>query len=703
MTQVYHMRQLEKKLRQADRKHSRLYLFCNFIALMIISAYSALMFSAPVQTVFPIGGDSRKQMYAIFVMTLLGCVVFTIYAANLFFRRKSKQLGILMALGASKNRLLPGLFCEIFLLSSLSAASGILAGFPFVRGIWSLFRLTLIDSRETDLVFDFRCLSVSLSFFLFTVGFACLSSWRYLRRTNMMETIYEEHINEPVKELGKRCGPIGFFIILASAVTGYFSPRVWEALFQSYAPSWLGLLYLPIFAGLYMTMLHAVTHGWKNCRKNPYKNMIFRGIMKFQAKQTVNSLIIIALLIAGAAFAIFYPAAGIPAYLEYTKYPYDYFYQYRADQKGPEEKTVRELAGQYGISLKDWEECEYISLGIGQYTSILEDNNHYRTEYVPVQGEAKILSEESYLALTGEAVDVTPGTYMFITNEEETNFYANESAKDLTNMITRKQIATRFAGYLHYDLLSDSIGYYVIDSADYQTMEDGLTSQWKGNIVRFNVEENDSYEFANALYRLFVSSFDSSCEHVSFYNRVNKIMLNEAGETYWMDTEMGEEFKISYDNPDSLSFRQLWAYSPSFRILLTNDYLRTMGVLYLMFLFIFMVCLMAALVISHTRCQTIALNNQYLFDSLKKLGAPPSFLSQEVQKQCSHIFKTPAVTGMAGMYSLFLLILYANDGRITSYETIVLLICFAILIIIGLIDYAVYRMTMNTVKKLLHI
>ena len=126
-----------------------------------------------------------------------------------------------------------------------------------------------------------------------------------------METIHEDHMNEPVKEPGKWYGPAGFFMILTSAVVGYLSPRGWEILFQSYPPFWLQLFYMPIFAGLYMTMLHTVTHGWKINRKKPYKNIIFRSIMKFQAKQTVNSLIITTLLVAGASFSIFYPATGI--------------------------------------------------------------------------------------------------------------------------------------------------------------------------------------------------------------------------------------------------------------------------------------------------------------------------------------------------------------------------------------------------------
>ena len=38
-------------------------------------------------------------------------------------------------------------------------------------------------------------------------AFSCILAWHYLRRTNIMEVIREEHINEPVKELGKWCGP----------------------------------------------------------------------------------------------------------------------------------------------------------------------------------------------------------------------------------------------------------------------------------------------------------------------------------------------------------------------------------------------------------------------------------------------------------------------------------------------------------------
>ena len=286
MAQTINMKQMEQKIQRADRKQSWLYLFCNFTALMIISAYSALMLSPTVQRIFPEGGDSRKQMYMIFVLTLVGCVIFTIYALGLFFRHKSGQLGILMALGASRKRLAPGLFREIIILSGMSAMTGVVAGFPFVWIIWNGFRLILVDSSEMILSFDFRCLYVSLAFLLLVVGFACLTAWRYLKKTNIMEVIREEHINEPVKELGRWCGPVGVVVLLTGAVLGYGAPTICHIWFHSFPPAWLNIFYAPVFVGLYMVMLHTVVHGWKSHKKKPYKNIISRSMMKFQGKQT---------------------------------------------------------------------------------------------------------------------------------------------------------------------------------------------------------------------------------------------------------------------------------------------------------------------------------------------------------------------------------------------------------------------------------
>lgn len=128
------MHEMNKKLRRADQKQYRLYVFCNFVALLLITAYAAMMFSPTVLNVLPEGGDSRKQMIAIFVLACVGCVVFTAYAASLFFRHKSKKIGVMMALGASKK-----------------VDAGILRGSVYAQR--HIFRLR--DRRRRSLCVDF--------------------------------------------------------------------------------------------------------------------------------------------------------------------------------------------------------------------------------------------------------------------------------------------------------------------------------------------------------------------------------------------------------------------------------------------------------------------------------------------------------------------------------------------------------------------
>lgn len=707
--QMRTMKAMERKLQHAGRKHAGLYLFCNFMALMIVSAYAALMFSPTVQTVFPPGGDSRKQMNMIFVMTLFGCVVFTLYASALFFRHKSRQLGILMALGASRSRLFPGLFREVILLSSISCAVGIIAGFPFVWLIWSVFRLFLVDSAEMALHFNMNCLFVSLLFWLLVTGFACMGAWRYVRKTNIMEVIREEHINEPVKELGKWCGPVGFLLIFIGAVSGYGAPGFWMKVMSAYAPAWLGILYAPVFIGLYMVMLHTVVNGWGNWpgmpnrKKNPYKNIISRSMMKFQGKQTVNNLIIVTILVAGACFAIFYlPTLSSSALLEYESRAYDYFYEYRPNQNVPDKDAVEALADMYGLTLKDWETCEYITVGAGGNTMVEEaDGKHFHMVYESIGSELVLLSEESYERLTGETVNIAPGTYFAVTNQSEASVYTNESAGHLTNMTTRKQIETGFAGYLHDDLLAGKYMLSVISNEDYALLAEGLSDEWRGVMVRFNTDGKDSYEFARDLYHRFVASLDESCEISVLYDRVCKIMAEEAGEECWGDSD--PMMRISYEEMDSNNFRMTWRYQPKFRILDKNDFLVTMAVFFMMFLFIFIVCLMTALVVCYTRCQTIAMNNRYIFDDLKKLGASPAFLEKEVRCQCGNVFRIPALVGMAAMYFYYGMILYANDGRIVFSEVIGLGVCMGILFLIGLLFFLIYRATVRSLKRILQI
>lgn len=641
----------------------------------------------------PEGGDSRKQMTAIFVLALFGCVVFTIYASSLFFRKKSRQLGTLMALGASRKRLAPGLFREVLLLSGSSSLLGIAAGFPFVVLLWNSFRLLVVDSAEMCLRLDFRCLYLSAVFFVIVVAFSCLTAYRYLKRTNIIDIVQEEHKNEPVKELGRWCGPAGFVLLFAGAVCGYMAPSVYMRLFSRYPTALLNLFYTPVFAGLYMVMLHTVVHGWHK-PKNPYRNIISRSMMKFQGKQTVNNLLVSTVLIAGSVFAIFYlPMFGTGQIMDVRSRPFDYCYHYRMDQKISGQDEIRAMASGYGVSVREFRSCPYLTLGADGIAEV-EEGRSFHNEHFDLAGSINAFSESGFYALTGEDVSVNRGEYRIISNTDETGIYLyNTNISFLTNMVTRETVPVTFAGYTHYDFLAGNSGYYILDDADYGTISRKITPDWQGTIALFNMDGTDSYDFAQDFFHTLVSSFGPECAYGHYYDRVGKIVADEAGEVYWGDTDAMT--KLDYDNCDTAGFRLSWAYMPKIRILDRNDFMRTFAVYLMMFLFISIICTLAALIISYTRCMTIALNNRYVFDNLRRLGASPAFLKREVQSQAGIVFRIPAVIGMGAMYFLYIMIMLGNDGKLVLAEIAGLAVCLCILLLAGAVYYVVYRFTVR--------
>lgn len=669
---------------------------------MLISAYSAMMFSPTVQNILPEGGDSRKQIYAIFVLSLFGCLIFTIYAASLFFCKKSKQLGILMALGASRKRLTPGFFREVLILSTASSLLGSIAGFPLLWLFWRAFRIFLVDSPEMILHFNFSCLWIPVCFLLVVILFSCIIAYRYLHKTNIMEVIHEEHKNEPIRQPGRWYGPVGILVLFIGAIGGYSSTGIYMNLFHRYPTALLNITYVPVFVGLYMIMLHTVVHGWGRKKKNPYKNIIARSMMKFQGKQTVNNLLVSTVLIVGACFGIFYiPILSTSSILETNNRTWDYFFHYRADQKVPDQKSICKMASDYGIDLTDWQNLDYISLALDG-TSQVEEGRSFHDEYFSLLKEGKFIDENTYQAISGQKIDVKPGTYYGITDENETlSFYIAKNSTILTNMCTMEQFNTQYEGLLHCDIMSDKVGYYVLDSSDYKKIASGLTEDWKGHLFCFNTAGEDSYEFARKLFHTFVDSFGPECEKIAMYDRVEKYENNKKGETYWGDTD--QMTKINFEHPDSTDFRIYWMYMPKIRIMDRNDFLQSFAVFLMTFLFIAIICILAAMIISYTRCQTIAMNNRYVFDDLKRLGASPEFLSREVKNQCEKVFTIPAIAGMSIMYLLYIMIMYANDGKFQSAEIIGLIICLGVLLLIALLISVIYRKTLRSIKKQLGI
>lgn len=690
-------------LRRQNKMQYGLLAGCSFFSVLLITAYVSMMRSPTILNVLPEGGDSRKQVMMIFVLAVIGCGVFTLYAASLFFRQKSRESGIFLALGAKRSQLQRELLRELTVLSLASCSAGAVLGVPLAWCLWQLFRLCVVDSEEMSLVFDPQAYVIPLAFTLFVFAALVLLGNRSIRRTNIIDIVQESRKSEPIRNIPRWYGPVGILLLAVGGFLGYIMPSVFIRGLHWYPPEGLtAVFYLPVLAGLYMILLHTVVNGWKR-KKHRYKNLIATSMMKFQGRQTVNNMLVMSLLIAGAYFASFYtPMLGTGAMMSYDTRPVDYAYHYRSDQDLPTEQEVRALAAEYGVTITSWAEVPMARLAVDGYAQVEKEGPMgvtWEKQYQEVFCSDLFLSESSYNALTGEQVDLADGQISGIldaTGDGQGVFGGNATL--VTNYLTGQQFPVTPAEAQKHDVL---FGRYVVDDTDYEIMTTGLPPAWREVMVFFNVKDCEkTYDFARALFDRIVDTSGSEVEVFDAWDPVRRdIEIAQSG-SYFLDSE---EYGVSYDQRDSSEFRLYWQYMPQFRVLDKADFVRTMAVYLILFLFIAIICFAAVFVIAFTRCMTIALTSRQVYDDMRKLGAPNAYLYAAVRGQVSRVFLVPALTGTGLIYGFYAMIMYFNDNRLTLQELAGMAVCLAVVAAVSALLYGVYRFTIRRVCRSLKV
>ena len=702
-TQVY------AALRRKNKGQYALLTGCCFFSVLLITAYACMMRSPTILSVLPEGGDSRKQVMMVFVLAVLGCAVFTTYAAGLFFRQKSRETGVFLALGASRRQLQAELGKELALISLGSCAAGAMLGGPLAWGIWQLFRLFLVDSQEMVLTFDPEAYLLSLAFAAYVAVMLFLMGGRAVRRTNIIDIVQESHTSEPIREVKRWYGPIGIILVAVGALAGYLMPSFFIRVLRWYPPSVVdAVFYLPALIGMYMMLLHTVVNGWR--KRHKYRDIIATSMMKFQGRQTVRNMLVMTLLIAGAYFAAFYaPMLSTNSAYSFASRPVDFEYHWRNDQDLPEQAEVEALAEEYGVDITSWQQVGAATLGGDGSVEIEQDNGAlgttYTTEYREVASGAAFFSESAWNALTGQTIDLAPGTCANVLDDEGgSEFRSGGDVTLVTNMVTGESLPVTPAEPLRCTML---LGSYVLDDDDYAAITDGLTDLWRESWVFFNVADvGASYPFAKALFNEIVDCSGDEVMQLDAYDLVAKQLAEEDGKAYAFDRENLTALgfpSMEREDRDSTEFRSYWLYMPQFRVLDQNDFVTTMAVFLMLFIFIALICFAAVIVIAFTRCMTIALTSARIYDDLRHLGAPNAYLFRSVKGQVSRVFLVPAIVGTAIISAFYVMIMFFNDNRFTPGEVAGMGTCAAVTAALSLALYGVYRLTRKSVCRRLGI
>lgn len=693
------MNKIFRKLRHYNRKNYHLLIFCICFAVALITSFGIIFLGPTVQSVLPEGGDSNKMGIMVYLIAILGSLMFIIYASGLFFRHKSRETGVFLALGAAKKQLIRALYTELTVITTGCVAAGLVFGMAVSFGIWQIFRLALGEHRQMEFHMGSTGILVGLLFGVVAAVCIFLKARGFMRRTNLIDILNEARKNEPVPKVKNWYGVLGIFLIAGGVVLGYGVPKIVSE-FGYLMPGIWNAVYLLAAVGVYLFLLHTIMHHKRG--RNPvryYRNIISYGMMKFQGRQTVRNLCVITFLLAASLFGFFYlPTYSVGALSQGSVLPVDFSFTYYETENPLPRERIEELAGEYHMDITDYREIEFTELLASGVERDWSDDNTLIENYIEKDKYAQFISVSAFNQLTGNSLSVEQGTYLNLLPEQvESTFWVHADDMDLvTNPVTDTALSLRYAGSNHTsELVSNSFDRYILNDEDFASITRETDPE---HIIRqslFNVAEpEESYEFASALYREFLSNCGPRMNVSYLYDEYQEQQALQNKEEYYYT----ERMEMSPDNPDLAGY---WKFYPNIKILMREQMLSSLMVYLVLFSYLGIICLAAVSIISYTRAVTIGLSNRQLFEDLRKLGANHSYINRCIRTQLKKIFIFPTLIGGFAVYATFLLIMTGNDGKITPDEQTASFINLVILAALALYQFLLYHISRKKIEKLI--
>lgn len=694
---------LWKKLRQQNRQQYRQFRFCIGFAVMLITSYIMMLMSPLIQETLPQGGDSRKQVMMIFAVAAAGCIVFVLYAAGLFLRYKSREIGVFLALGTEKSKVGKALLGEIMATAAVTSAVGAAAGCLLSLGIGKLFERLVQEVSEQSYAFTWQGLAGSLLFAAVILCMLLAVTMRFMKRSNIMDILNEQRKQEPLKRMVTSAYLVrGIILTVAGILLGFVMPTLVTSLTKHYLGAWTNLFYLAALLGIYQILVYSIACHKKGKRPQKYyNNVISYGMLKFQGRSIVRNMLVITLLLLGGLFSAFYAPQNLMAMqssLQQHESMYSFFYTEGAGV--PEKEEIQRMAQKHGVELEHYRMAEWIqAAGSGVNRDNADENGDLQEIYEEKHAVYEMMSAKNFRRMTGQRVQIPQGAYYMIqTSDAQENLFFSFDDMDRIYLDKQKRfMEMEYKGNLVYRSLVQGRGFdaearFVVNDRDYEKIKKGTGLFPREVQVLFDSSKGGgAAAFSAELYRQFGERISDDMKVCGAY---------DAYQAQVQGSDYGYAGMVQYD-PENPVKEADWQYEPVFTILEESGGAASFAVQLLLFLYVSVICLAAAGVVSFARSQSTALSNQPVFDDLQKLGADRRYRRRLLQKQIRKIYVMPAWISSVGILCFEALVLTFNDGKFMPGEWKILLVFVLMTLIAAAYQYGTYRFSFGKVKKML--
>lgn len=694
------------KLRKYNKKNYHQLKFCIAFAVMLIASFVSMVLNPAIQNALPSGGDSRKMVYMIFAVAIIGCSIFIIYATRLFLRYRSREIGIFLALGAEKKQLSNTLYEELSKIGVVYSIVGMILGSVLAFIALKIFRILFPFGIDEPSFFSVSGIFVSVLYGIFIVICMMVLAVAFMKKTNIIDILNEQRTNESIKQnLTWKYFVIGVLCLVIGVLIAGVGAPIYSRITKQSLGIWINLFYLLSLFGLYRILIYCVAAHKKG--KNPkkyYDNLVSYGLLKFQGGSIVRNMLIVSLLIVCSLFACLYsPTKYMSERDAISNNPIDFVLSYPLSADELEKTDIENLAEQYEMDIADYSEMEFIRLlGSGVNRDDVDDKGKLIEIYEKKHLYYSFINSSTFAEITGNDIQVEDGTYYMIRNSSmyENQYNKYDDLDYVQNVYAGLGKELEYAGTVECSSLTiltgfDGLARYVISDNNYDELKQNLPDSMIVKNILFNVDSlDDSYLFAKELYKEYCDRASADMLKMSMYDEYQEEMSLET-EGYYAYADM---VTPNAEHPEEYCD---WKYVPSFKILDINNGFISFGIFYMLFIYVSIICLAAVAIISYTRSITVAVKNKQIFEDIRKLGANNEYIKGILSDQIKRVYTLPTVMGCLIMLLWYPIMMWQNDGRITRAEIKIIFVEFALCAIIALYQYIVYRVSMKQGEKVI--
>lgn len=635
------LNEISRKLVKNNLKQYGLFFFSVLFSITMTGAYGVLQYSPTITNVLVDGGSTQTISQAMFFGSMLGIIVFLVYADTLFLKYKSREIGVFLSLGIDRRSVQKIITKEFTVLFQLAALLGLFLSVPLAYLCWSLLN-AFLRTQETAFTIGWMGFAVSLVFAIVSWLILRTVNRKYIQTVDILKILKSSDENEKAKDGSTFRLFLGFLFVPTGIVAFFTLQNIGGVLCTFLA--FVGLA-LAVW-GVYLLIIQLASIGdiLKRFRAQAYyKNIVFYNLLKQKIRQYTRSIFVATLLITFTIFGIGFIAAGfIDGYNVALNEPYDYTICTTADKGEMTEERIYRIAEDSNAEITEIVRIDSLLLGVestykdgstdwSSRVVISQSNfNHISGQNIVVPEDSYTLYYDSSMQYKKNAFCGDNSLFYNPTTQEETCFIQNEPVC-VDRLFNSRSFFASFLILNDYAAMFNNLGNeykatsFLLNVADWKN-----TEVFQENILRAVITDNNGEIFTNWHNSAAFDKTESKAEYLPFE---------------------GNETRIA----------RVWALYPQSKLSSATTQFEAFATYLMLMLFIAIVAFVSSIMVVGLKLISTIWDDAAVYENLRRLGMKQRSIRELITKQMVFVYFVPTVIGcVIGSFTTYRIMLVSG-------------------------------------------